>query len=705
MVFLRDEGARAAIEGACRAEGFELGGWREVPVSPEALGDEARASRPAIEQLVLLRPEGLDDDALELRAYRARRRTEAVAGAYVASLSFRTVTYKALCAADHLADFYADLRDPALAAPFGIFHQRFSTNTGPTWERAQPFRLLCHNGEINAVRGNVNWMKARAGHLGFGDPLLDEFPLDESGSDSAILDNALEAVVRGGRDVRHAITMLVPESWELNPVMPEEIRDFYRYHAGLVEPWDGPAGIVFTDGRVVGATLDRNGLRPLRYAIVEGGLVACASEAGVVPLPDGGSGHARQARAEPDAHRRPGPRRGGEPGHQARVRAPAPVRAVVGRGHQARRPRRARRAARGGPDRAPGDGGIHARGDLADPPPDRHQRPRPGLVHGRRHGAAAARRPRAPAGELLPAGLRPGDEPGHRPPAGAAGHVAADAARRARAAALGGPRGGAAARAGELLPLPVGPRGAGRDDARRDVRRGRGPARGLRAPGRRGRRRRLSRGRAAAAQRRPPRGRPRAGPVPPRGRCRPPAPGRRGAAHARVARRRERRAARDAPLRHAARLRRRRDLPRARARDDGRARGGGQGRRRPSLARRGPAPLPRGHGGRDPQGHVQDGHLGRGQLPGRADLRRDRPRAGGRRPRLHGHAVAARRHRLRRARGGRRSGAWRRPPRRARSWRTPATSSSARAASRTRSRRTSSPRSTRSGRRTICAGP
>jgi len=288
MVFLRDAGAREGIEEACRAEGFELGGWREVPVTPEALGDEARASRPAIEQLVLLRPDGLDDDELELRTYRARRRTEAVAGAYVASLSFRTVTYKALCAADRLADFYVDLRDAAVTAPFGIFHQRFSTNTAPTWERAQPFRLLCHNGEINAIRGNVNWMKARAGHLGFGDPLLDAFPLDESGSDSAILDNALEAVVRGGRDVRHAITMLVPESWELNPVMPEEIRDFYRYHAGLVEPWDGPAGIVFTDGRVVGATLDRNGLRPLRYAIVEGGLVACASEAGVVPLPEGG---------------------------------------------------------------------------------------------------------------------------------------------------------------------------------------------------------------------------------------------------------------------------------------------------------------------------------------------------------------------------------------------------------------------------------
>jgi glutamate synthase (ferredoxin) len=289
MVFLRDPGAREAVEAACRAEKLEPAGWRPVPVAVDALGDEARASLPLIEQLVLLRPAGLDEDEVELSAYRARRRLDGRDGPYVVSLSFRTVTYKALCAADHLADFYADLRDPAVAVSFGIFHQRFSTNTGPTWERAQPFRLLCHNGEINAVRGNVNWMRARAGRLGFGDPLLDASPLDESGSDSAILDNALEALVRGGRDVRHGIAMLVPESWELNPVMPEEIRDFYRYHAGLVEPWDGPAGIVFTDGRLVGATLDRNGLRPLRYAVVEGGLVACASEAGAVPLPETGA--------------------------------------------------------------------------------------------------------------------------------------------------------------------------------------------------------------------------------------------------------------------------------------------------------------------------------------------------------------------------------------------------------------------------------
>src|SRR5207249_7748980 len=174
----------------------------------------------------------------------------------IASLSFRTVTYKALCASDELAHFYPDLRDPALAVPFGIFHQRFSTNTTPSWERAQPFRLLCHNGEINTIQGNVNWMRARG------------LPVEETSSDSGILDNALELLVRGGRDVRHALAMLIPEAWDGFDVDPA-VRDFYRYHACLMEPWDGPAGLVFTDGVRVGAALDRNGLRPLRYVICE----------------------------------------------------------------------------------------------------------------------------------------------------------------------------------------------------------------------------------------------------------------------------------------------------------------------------------------------------------------------------------------------------------------------------------------------------
>jgi glutamate synthase (ferredoxin) len=288
MVFLREDRGREVLEAACRAEELEPLGWRPVPVVPEALGPEAQASLPRIEQLVLARPTGVNAAAeLERRAYRARRRAEREGGLYVCSLSFRTVTYKALCAADQLASFYSDLQDPGLAVPFGIFHQRFSTNTTPSWERAQPFRLLCHNGEINAIQGNVNWMRAREGRLGLGDDGLLGPAIDLTGSDSAMLDNALELLVRGGRDVRHALTMLVPEAWERNPELEKRLRDFYRYHAALVEPWDGPAGIVFTDGRVVGAALDRNGLRPLRFAVVDEGLVVCASEAGAIPLPEG----------------------------------------------------------------------------------------------------------------------------------------------------------------------------------------------------------------------------------------------------------------------------------------------------------------------------------------------------------------------------------------------------------------------------------
>ena len=176
MVFLRDDAARAGIEAACEAEGIGLAGWRKVPVDRDALGDSALATMPRIEQLVLVRPFGLGPDEAEARAYRARRRAERVRGAYVASLSFRTVTYKALCAADQLDVFYADLRDQTLEVPFAIFHQRFSTNTSPSWERAQPFRLLCHNGEINTLRGNIAWMRARESRLGDGlpAPVLDE---------------------------------------------------------------------------------------------------------------------------------------------------------------------------------------------------------------------------------------------------------------------------------------------------------------------------------------------------------------------------------------------------------------------------------------------------------------------------------------------------------------------------------------------------
>ena len=292
---------RRLFDQACRAEQLDLIDWRPVPVEPDALGDLARSTAPQIEQAIITTGAAVSSSEAEARCYRTRKRLEravraAGLGAYVASISFRTITYKAMCAADQLAAFYPDLRDQRFIAPFGIFHQRYSTNTAPSWERAQPFRMLCHNGEINTIQGNVNRMRAREGRLGAGqwaDEALLAPVIDERGSDSAMLDNALELLVRAGRDIRQSLAMLVPEAWEGFDVDPA-VRDFYRYHACLMEPWDGPAGLVFTDGTRVGAVLDRNGLRPLRYAVCEDGLIACASEAGAVDV----SGHGRVRRGK-----------------------------------------------------------------------------------------------------------------------------------------------------------------------------------------------------------------------------------------------------------------------------------------------------------------------------------------------------------------------------------------------------------------------
>ncbi len=246
----------------------------------------------------------MDPEDAERRCFRAARRAAAAARAagvalYLASCSTRTVTYKALCAADQLAAFYPDLADPAFAVAFAVFHQRYSTNTTPSWERAQPFRFLCHNGEINTLDGNVAWMRAREGHLGAGE--LDEDllrpVLDPDGSDSGKLDNAVELLVRGGRDLRHALAMLVPAVEPLPGDDRQDLRDFYRYHACLTEPWDGPAGLVFTDGHLVGAALDRNGLRPMRWEATEDGLVVCASEAGAVDT--AGRGRVQRGRLGP----------------------------------------------------------------------------------------------------------------------------------------------------------------------------------------------------------------------------------------------------------------------------------------------------------------------------------------------------------------------------------------------------------------------
>jgi len=281
MCFLRDAWLRHVVEEACRAEGLEPEGWRDVPHQVAALGSTATASMPRIAQLVLA---PCPHDDAELRAHRARRRAEAFEGVYIASLSFRTVTYKALCAATQLTSFYPDLREPGYEVAWAIFHQRFSTNTEPSWERAQPFRLLCHNGEINTIDGNVSWMEARELALGVEEGIAPA--LDRTGSDSALLDNALELLVRRGLDVREAAAMLVPPAWQNDARLPDDVRALHRYHALLVEPWDGPAGLVYSDGRVCGAALDRNGLRPLRVAVA-GDVVSVSSEAGAIPLPEG----------------------------------------------------------------------------------------------------------------------------------------------------------------------------------------------------------------------------------------------------------------------------------------------------------------------------------------------------------------------------------------------------------------------------------
>jgi glutamate synthase (ferredoxin) len=296
--------ARRVVEQALVAEGLELLHWRLVPVDMAALGDVARANAPAIEQAVFRVANDADVEEAERRCFRAGRRAalaarQAEVGLYLASCSTRTVTYKALCAADQLAAFYPDLAEDAFEVAFAVFHQRYSTNTAPSWERAQPFRFLCHNGEINTIDGNVAWMRAREGNLGaaLAEEDLLRPVLDPDGSDSAKLDNAVELLVRGGRDLRHALAMLVPAVEPTDEDDRQDLRDFYRYHACLTEPWDGPAGLVFTDGRLVGAALDRNGLRPMRWEATEDGLVVCASEAG--PVDTAGRGRVRRGRLGP----------------------------------------------------------------------------------------------------------------------------------------------------------------------------------------------------------------------------------------------------------------------------------------------------------------------------------------------------------------------------------------------------------------------
>ncbi len=288
------EAAQAAAQAIFHMEGFSLLAWRPVPIRPAVLGPRAQATCPSIVQALLADERGDTPEGIDRRLYRARRRIERAAAdrglpVYVASASSRTIVYKALVLARDLDRFYPDLRDPDFETDFVIFHQRFSTNTLPAWTRAQPFRTLCHNGEINTLQGNINGMRAREAAFAspvWGETLTDLRPIiDPSGSDSAMLDNVVEFLVRSGYDIRHALRMLIPEAWEKSPELDEAARGFYAYHQGLMEPWDGPAAVLFTDGRFVGALLDRNGLRPLRVLRTVDGLLYCGSEIGALEVP------------------------------------------------------------------------------------------------------------------------------------------------------------------------------------------------------------------------------------------------------------------------------------------------------------------------------------------------------------------------------------------------------------------------------------
>ncbi|MDZ7370396.1 MAG: glutamate synthase large subunit [candidate division KSB1 bacterium] len=313
MVFLPHEAAlrtdcKAVLEKFCRYEGAVVLGWRQVPTNPQGLGELAKQTCPFIEQLFIGRG-NIPAEHFERKLYVIRRQAENeisswsvnVGAFYIASFSSRLIVYKGLLTAAQLPSFYPDVTEEAFKSPFAMVHQRFSTNTLPTWRLAQPFRRLAHNGEINTLRGNINRMKAREPHIAsslFGDDIHKIKPiLIENGSDSAIFDNALELLVLSGRSLPHAMMMMIPEAYGPKVRMSTDKQAFYEYHSALMEPWDGPAAVAFTDGRYIGATLDRNGLRPARYTITKDGLVVMASETGVLEIP--AENILRQGRLQP----------------------------------------------------------------------------------------------------------------------------------------------------------------------------------------------------------------------------------------------------------------------------------------------------------------------------------------------------------------------------------------------------------------------
>jgi glutamate synthase (NADPH/NADH) large chain len=300
----QDDEKRARVmkrtEEVVAAEGQTFLGWRDVPVDNSDLGYSVLPTEPVHKQLFVARGDNCaDQDSFERKLFVIRKEiwnslyeedVTTAADTYVTSLSSRVLNYKGMLLSDQVGKYYLDLKDERMVSALALVHQRFSTNTFPTWSLAQPFRMICHNGEINTMRGNVNWMSARKGSMEseiFGDDLKKIWPLTVEGqSDSACFDNALELLVLGGYSLAHAMMMMIPEAWYGHELMDPKRRAFYEHHAALMEPWDGPAAMAFTDGRQIGATLDRNGLRPARYFVTDDDHVILASEMGVLPYPE-----------------------------------------------------------------------------------------------------------------------------------------------------------------------------------------------------------------------------------------------------------------------------------------------------------------------------------------------------------------------------------------------------------------------------------
>jgi glutamate synthase (NADPH/NADH) large chain/glutamate synthase (ferredoxin) len=292
---------RAAFEQAVASAGLTFLGWRAVPIQSMAIGELARQMMPAIEQGFVAAPDGMSQDSLEHKLYVTRKEVERLvyelgdaisdesqSAFYICSMSSQTIVYKGLIMAERLLDFYTDLSDPSMVSAFALVHSRFSTNTLGEWKLAHPYRYLAHNGEINTVRGNRNWMASREHSLisdHYGDDVDKLAPVCEEGqSDTASLDNVFELLAMGGRDLQHVAAMMIPEAWYGHESMDQELKDFYEFHGTMMEPWDGPALVAFTNGRQVGAVLDRNGLRPFRFTVTKDGLIVMASETGALEI-------------------------------------------------------------------------------------------------------------------------------------------------------------------------------------------------------------------------------------------------------------------------------------------------------------------------------------------------------------------------------------------------------------------------------------